>query len=45
YETLPTRSEALIHLAMTGLMARRLTSENTISWHDPKKATQHPISG
>ncbi|MBP2579597.1 hypothetical protein J3A78_000075 [Streptomyces sp. PvR006] len=37
--------ETLIHLAMTGLMARRLTSENTISWRDLKKATQHPISG
>ncbi|WP_037582360.1 IS5 family transposase [Phaeacidiphilus oryzae] len=31
YETLPTRSEAMIHLAMTDLMARRLTGENTIS--------------
>lgn len=31
YETLPTRSEAVIHLAMTDLMARRLTGENTIS--------------
>ncbi len=36
YETLPTRSEATIHLAMTSLMAHRLTSENTISWHNPK---------
>jgi hypothetical protein len=45
YETLPTRSEALIHLAMTSLMTRRLTSENTISWRDPKKTTEHPISG
>ncbi|GDY70861.1 hypothetical protein SAV31267_003460 [Streptomyces avermitilis] len=27
----PERSEAMIHLAMTDLMARRLTSENTIS--------------
>ncbi|MFH8717584.1 IS5 family transposase [Streptomyces zaomyceticus] len=43
YETLPTRSEALIHLVMTSLMARRLTSENTISWRDPKKTTEHPI--
>ncbi|MGC3002586.1 IS5 family transposase [Streptomyces sp. G35A] len=31
YETLPARSEAMIHLAMTDLMARRLTGENTIS--------------
>lgn len=45
YETLPTRSEAVIHIAMTDLMARRLTSENTISWRDPKKTTEHPISG
>ncbi len=45
YETLPTRSEAMIHLAMTGLMARRLTSENTISWRDPKNTTEHPITG
>ncbi|WP_330315101.1 IS5 family transposase [Streptomyces sp. NBC_00523] len=45
YETLPTRSEALIHLAMTSLMTRRLTGENTISWRDPKKTTEHPISG
>ncbi|MFD3532639.1 IS5 family transposase [Streptomyces sp. NPDC058664] len=45
YETLSTRSEALTHLAMTGLLARRLTSENTISWREPKKTTEHPISG
>ncbi|OKJ49479.1 transposase [Streptomyces sp. CB02009] len=43
YEALPTRSEALIHIAMTSLMTRRLTSENTISWRDPKKVTEHPI--
>ncbi|MFF0276922.1 hypothetical protein [Streptomyces sp. NPDC004330] len=30
YEGLPTRSEALIHLAMSGLMARCLTSTNTV---------------
>ena len=35
YETLPARSEAMIHLAMTDLMARRLTGETTISWRDP----------
>jgi hypothetical protein len=35
----------MIHLAMTDLMARHLTSENTISWHDPKKTTEQPISG
>ncbi len=45
YEALPTRSEAMIHLAMTGLMARRLTGENTISWRDPKKPTKRPIPG
>ncbi|CAL9404342.1 hypothetical protein SUDANB174_01515 [Streptomyces sp. enrichment culture] len=31
YETLPARSEAMIHLAMTELLARRLTGEPTIS--------------
>ncbi|MFE5513025.1 IS5 family transposase [Streptomyces sp. NPDC056529] len=45
YESLPTRSEAMIHLAMTSLMVRRLTSENTISWRDPKSATEHPTTG
>lgn len=35
YETVPARSEAMIHLAMTDLMARRLTGESTISWRDP----------
>lgn len=30
YETLPTRSEAVIHLAMTDLMTRRLTGEATV---------------
>ncbi|MFF8916979.1 hypothetical protein ACF08M_27595 [Streptomyces sp. NPDC015032] len=29
------RSEAMIHLAMTDLTARRLASENTIIWRDP----------
>ncbi|MFG3188740.1 IS5 family transposase [Streptomyces omiyaensis] len=43
-ETLPTRSEAMVHLGMTGLMDRRLTSENTLSWRDPKSATEHPIA-
>lgn len=45
YETLPTRSEAVVHIAMTDLMARRLTGENTISWRDPKKNTEDAISG
>ncbi|GAA3289178.1 hypothetical protein GCM10020295_00420 [Streptomyces cinereospinus] len=45
YETLPVRSEAMIHLAMTDLMARRLTSENTISWRDPTPQIKQPILG
>ncbi len=44
-ETLPARSEAMIHLAMTSLTARRLTSENTVSWRDPKNTTEDPITG
>lgn len=44
-ESLPTRSEAVIHIAMADLMARRLTSENTISWCDPKTTAEHAISG
>ncbi len=40
-----TRSEALAHLAMTDLMARRLTGEATISWRDPKTQTNQPIPG
>lgn len=31
-ETLPTRSEAMIHLAMINLMSRRLTGEATPDW-------------
>ncbi|WP_405958151.1 IS5 family transposase [Streptomyces phaeochromogenes] len=45
YETHPHRSEAMIHLAMTDLMARRLTGENTISWRDPTPAHQSRIKG
>ena len=45
YETLPTRSEAMIHLAMTDLTARRLTGEATISWRDPTSADQLRIPG
>ncbi|MFI2429806.1 IS5 family transposase [Streptomyces sp. NPDC018955] len=45
YETLPARSEAMIHLAMTDLMARRLTGESTISWRDPAKHYQPQIPG
>ncbi|MFD5315065.1 IS5/IS1182 family transposase, partial [Streptomyces ardesiacus] len=40
-----TRSEAVIHIAMTDLMARRLTGENTISWRDPTTQTKWPIPG
>ncbi|WP_120728182.1 IS5 family transposase [Streptomyces hundungensis] len=45
YETRTARSEAMIHLAMTDLMARRLTGESTISWRDPANDNQPPISG
>ncbi|WP_079408479.1 IS5 family transposase [Streptomyces sp. 3211] len=45
YETLPQRSEALVNLAMTDLMARRITGENTISWRDPTEQTKQPILG
>lgn len=40
YEILPARSEAMIQLAMTDLMARRLTGEATISWRDPTRRNQ-----
>jgi hypothetical protein len=40
YETHPHRSEAMIQRAMTDLMARGLTGENTISWRDPAPAHQ-----
>ncbi|MFF2922652.1 IS5 family transposase [Streptomyces celluloflavus] len=45
YETLPARSEAVIHLAMTDLMARRLAGETTISWRDPETRDQTHIPG
>ncbi|MFF2810350.1 IS5 family transposase [Streptomyces sp. NPDC058000] len=45
YEALPARSEAMIHLAMTDLMARRLTGEATVSWHDPINQHQPQIPG
>jgi hypothetical protein len=41
YETLPARSEAVIHPAMTDLMARRLTGEDTVwvaLWFKPNRA-------
>jgi hypothetical protein len=40
YETHPDRSEVMIQRAMTDLMARGLTGENTISWRDPAPAHQ-----
>ncbi|MDI5911146.1 IS5 family transposase [Streptomyces sp. 12257] len=45
YETLPARSEAMIYLAMTDLMTRRLTGETTISWRDPTSPDQLRIPG
>lgn len=38
YETLLARPEAMIHLAMTELMARRLTGENTIFQRFPARS-------
>jgi hypothetical protein len=38
-------SEAMIHLAMTDLMARRLTGEATVSWHDPTPHNETPVPG
>lgn len=35
YETLPERSQAMIHWAMIDNMSRTLTAENTQTWHDP----------
>ncbi|MFH8588874.1 hypothetical protein ACH4GP_31585 [Streptomyces celluloflavus] len=35
YEALPARLQAVIHLAMTDLMARRVTGETTVSWRSP----------
>jgi hypothetical protein len=45
YETLTARSEAMIHLAMTDLMAGPLTGEATISWRDPTTWDQTLIPG
>lgn len=45
YEALPARSEAMIHLAMTDLMARRLTGESTVFWRDPTSPDQIRITG
>ncbi len=35
YETLPGRSQTMIHWAMIDNMGRTLTAENTQTWHDP----------
>jgi hypothetical protein len=35
----------MIHLAMTDLMARRLTDEATVSWRDPASRDQPQIPG
>ncbi|MEU8976891.1 IS5/IS1182 family transposase, partial [Streptomyces monashensis] len=45
YETHAHRSQAMIHLAMTDLMARRLTRETTISWRDPTSPDEIRIPG
>ncbi|MFF1918267.1 IS5 family transposase [Streptomyces sp. NPDC058239] len=45
YEALPTRSEAMIHLAMTDLLARRLTGETTVSWRDPTSQDETQSTG
>ncbi len=45
YEALPVRSEAMIHIAMTDLMARRLTGESTVPWRDPTSLDQIRITG
>jgi hypothetical protein len=44
-ETRPHHSEPMIHLAMSDLMARRLTGASTISWRDPSKPHQTKILG
>ncbi|RSN35443.1 IS5/IS1182 family transposase, partial [Streptomyces sp. WAC 04229] len=33
------------HIAMTDLMARRLTSESTTSWRDPTPQTKRHTQG
>ncbi|MFB7372152.1 hypothetical protein ACFC0D_20190 [Streptomyces sp. NPDC056222] len=44
HETLPGRSEAMIHLTMTDLLAR-LADEAAISWRDPITVTKRPVPG
>jgi hypothetical protein len=43
HETLSAHPEAMIHLAVTDLMARRLTGENAIFWRDPMPRNQSRI--
>ncbi|QTE03068.1 hypothetical protein S1361_37380 [Streptomyces cyanogenus] len=45
YEIPPARSEAVIQLAISDLMARRLTGEATISWHDQTSPGSNANSG
>lgn len=45
YEALPARSEAMIHLAMTDLVGRRLTGETTVSWRDPTPQDETQSTG
>ena len=45
YETHPHRSEAVIHLAMTDHMARRITGENTVCRREPTSPNQIRIPG
>ncbi|MFJ9968780.1 transposase [Streptomyces avermitilis] len=45
YETLPASSEAMIHMAMTDLMAHRLRGETAISWRDLAQPHQPRIPG
>ena len=40
YETHPHHSEAMIHIAMSDLMTRRLTGENTPNWRGTKHEPQ-----
>lgn len=45
YERHPRRSEAMIHLAMIDLMARRLTDESTLNWRGTKhRSTDQTLS-
>lgn len=45
YETLPERSASMIHWALIDNMSRRLTGENTQTWHDTpsKPGEQSPV--